>query len=557
MRDSTTARSKMQRLAPKSAAEAPVSPQGAGRFDAWLGENAALAALIVVSIGFMLRVRAAWGTFLNPDETLHFSLANQGSLISAYHASLTLAHPPLLILLLYFWRALGTSELVLRMPSIMAGSAFCWIFYKWLRDLMGSTVGLTGVVLMAFLPPIMAVTSEVRQYSLLLLFITCAAFLLERALVKESSEVMICAFVCLWLAMLSHYSALLFAAAFGIYSAWRLVRQKFPRRLTTAWIAGQLGAVALFVTLYRLQISRLRSSVLAVQAVTEWLRRSYFRPGQDNLLAFVLGRSFAVFQFIFGQLVVGDIAALFFIAGIVFLARGKQKPEPPLASVGEAAVFLVAPFAINCVLALSGKYPYGGTRHCVFLAIFAMTGISYVIAKMARWRPSIAVAVSVLIVAVCSAFGFHHQPYMTRADQSRAQMDRMIEFIQVAVPAADPVFVDYQANLMLSHYLCGQKPGVIGVSGYQKFQCAGHEIISAPPHMWMFTAETFPAYWDELIPYSGLVPGKTVWVVQAGWGASIAPDLQRVRDDLAPVKVQAFGRNISVVELRVKDQRSQ
>src|SRR5205823_1521320 len=123
-------------------------------------------ALLVVAAGCLLRMRAAAGTFLNPDEALHFSVANQRSFWDAYHAGLTLAHPPLLILLLYFWRNVGMSEFVLRLPSVMAGTAFCWIFFKWLKTTMGSAVGLTGVIFVALLPTMVTLNAEIRQYSL-------------------------------------------------------------------------------------------------------------------------------------------------------------------------------------------------------------------------------------------------------------------------------------------------------------------------------------------------------------------------------------------------------
>src|ERR1700719_4417526 len=89
-----------------------------------------LAAIAVTLLGFLARLWTASGTFLNPDEALHFRLANQPSLALSYKASLTAAHPPLYILLLHFWRVLGVSELWLRLPSVLAGTVFCWIFYK-------------------------------------------------------------------------------------------------------------------------------------------------------------------------------------------------------------------------------------------------------------------------------------------------------------------------------------------------------------------------------------------------------------------------------------------
>src|ERR1051326_2908623 len=79
---------------------------------------------LLVVIGFLLRLWHASGTYLNPDEALHFFVANKTSWWLTYRASLTVSHPPLLIFLLRVWRTLGTSELMLRLPSMIAGLAF-------------------------------------------------------------------------------------------------------------------------------------------------------------------------------------------------------------------------------------------------------------------------------------------------------------------------------------------------------------------------------------------------------------------------------------------------
>ena len=86
---------------------------------------------LVLLLAFLLRLWKASGTFLNLDEAMHFLAANKSSLAEAHQTSLTLAHPPLLILFLHVWRKLGTSELFLRLPSVIAGTIFCWIFFRW------------------------------------------------------------------------------------------------------------------------------------------------------------------------------------------------------------------------------------------------------------------------------------------------------------------------------------------------------------------------------------------------------------------------------------------
>ncbi len=546
-------------------------PQSAqSRMDAWFQSHSDLVALLTIAAGFLLRVRAAAGTFLNPDEALHFSVSNQTSLAAAYRASLTLAHPPLLIFLLYFWRHVGTSEFVLRLPSVILGTGFCWIFSKWLKGVAGSTAGLIGLIFMALLPPIVALSAEVRQYSLLLFFIAMAAFLLERALAKNSAALMAMSSICVWGGMLSHYSGLLFAAAFGIYSPLCLIQRRLKRTVMATWAAGQLGVVAVVVFLYRTQISRLKGSAMAEQAINEWLRRSYFHPGYDNLASFVVGRSFAVFQFIFGQHVIGDIAGLFFLAGVGLLLNKRPSRDQVATTPWLLAIFLVSPFAINCALAVTGRYPYGGTRHSVFLAMFAFAGIAYFFAAATRQRTQIAVATAAIIVAVCYAFGFHHQPYMTRNDQSSARMSKAIEFIRSQIPPADPILMDYQTSLMLGHYLCVQQTAMSGpgvgandfmgprtevipslMPTFQVLHCGDHSLVLSPAREWMFAPETFPRSWDEFVVQNALRPGSDVWVVQAGWGVGIAPELQHKRSDISPSDIQFFGRNISMFKLTV------
>src|SRR5205823_455175 len=156
----------------------------------------------------------------------------------------------------------------------------------------------------------------------------------------------------------------------------------------------------------------------------------------------------------------------------------------------------------------------------------AIAGVSVFLVWIARGNPGLAIALAGLTIIVCYVFGFHHQPYMTRADQSRSQMDQALEFIQTKVPAADPIFVDYQASLMVGYHLCRHRaPGEITEPGLHEFSCAGHRVIATSARVWMFTAETFPENWNELVRKYHLNPGSSAWVVHAGWGSSVIPKL--------------------------------
>jgi len=514
-----------------------------GRWYVWIQQHSSEIAGLILALGFAVRLWAASGTFLNPDEAQHFLVANRTSLALAYKSSLTLAHPPLLIFVLYFWRYLGDSELVLRMSSVIAGILFCYVFFKWLEIILGRRAALLGLTFVCLLPPLVSLSAQVRQYSLLLLFMALAAYLYERALAEDSPRLMALFSISLYLAMLSHYSAMFFVASIGAYALIRLAEKRDSMKVVIAWAVGQAGALALFIFLYRTHISKLKGSSLAEQATEGWLRRSYFHPGQDHILLFIVGRTFGVFQFVFGHLVIGDLMCLCFIGGVVLLLRvGTTR--------WQLATFFLLPFALNCAAGLAGAYPFGGTRHSVFLVVFALAGVSLFIAEIFRLRTAGSLAVTLAIVAACAAFGTPHQPYMTRAAQNSVQMNRSLEFIQQQIPQSVPLFVDVQTRMLLGYYLCRhqQTSAEAPHADFEMLQCGGYQLITA--NVWLFEPATFPDWYAEMIRTYGLKPGDAVWVVQEGWGVGIGPKVAAM-PEFKNLKIQSFGNNIQLFKLTV------
>jgi 4-amino-4-deoxy-L-arabinose transferase-like glycosyltransferase len=501
----------------------------------------------ILAVAFLLRLWTAYGTFLNPDEALHYRVANKASLWLAYQFSLTTAHPPLLILFLYFWRKIGVSELTLRFPSIIAGTAFCWILYKWLSIRFNRNTGLIGLIFAGFLPPLVALSAEVRQYAFLLLFMVAATYLLDLALDRESVTSMLLCHLCIYLAMLTHYSALLFTAALGIYAPLQILKRRPKASVVSAWIVGQLVAVALFVFLYSTHISQLKSNGAASSTIEGWMRNSFYHRGHDNLLFFIIARTFGVFQFVFGQLALGDVAFLLFAAGVVILIR-KKPPKPALAT------FLVLPFVLACGAAVAGLYPYGGTRHSAFLSPFAITGVSLLLAQI-QWRAITGRTLALVIVLLSTAFGSPHRPYMRREDQSRAKMDAAIQALHQQVPPNSVVFVDPQTSLQLGHYLCEQNltPRDTSTAGFESFYCGGYHVITPASNDMIFDSTMFLREWDQMVRAFELKTGEQVYIVQAGWDIHLAQDLPKVAG-FQDLRTESFGRNISMFKLVVAKQ---
>ena len=527
----------------------------------WFDSHFHEAAIVVTILGLLARLWTASGTFLNPDEALHFRLANQPTLALAYTQSLTAAHPPLLIVLLYFWRAVGTWELWLRLPSVLAGAVFCWMFYKWLSRTAGRLAGFIGLLFVAFLPPVILIAAEVRQYSLMLAFLAAALYFLDEAFADHSTSRMAVFSLCLYFAMLFHYSAFLFAAALGIYALIRIFTRRPPARLIAVWAAGQCLALALALFLYKTHLSHLGAgnSRTALQGWMSdfYLRRSYFEPAHDNPLLFLVGHSFGVFQFFFGQLAVGDVIGLVFAVGVILLLRGKgfsNDRNRDRTSSRQLGIFLLLPFAIAGAASLAHVYPYGGTRHVAFLIIPGVAGVSVAIAGLANDNWKRALAAATLIIVACLAFGKPRPPRIDRADQSRAHMASALEFVSQNINSSDIIFTDYQSDLILGHYLCRQRPIAIepAPAGYEQFSCAGHRVVSDDfKTAWQFLADDFPWHWRDLVQTYNLKPGDTVWMFQAGWGVDLAGPLQKRYAELHDLRYESFGKNIEVFKLTV------
>jgi Dolichyl-phosphate-mannose-protein mannosyltransferase len=513
------------------------------------------AAAVIVLLGALSRLWTASGTFLNPDEALHFRLANQLSLGEAYRSSLTASHPPLLTLILYFWRGTGTSELWLRLPSVLAGAAFCWLFYRWLTNAAGALAGFIGLLLVAFLPPIVALGAEIRQYSLLVAFLAGSVFFLDLAFTKTSVGTMWAFSFCLYFAMLSHYSAFLFAAALGTYAVFRILQESPSTRLVTHWAAGQVGAIALAVFLYKTHISKLgvgQSRTALEGWMSEFfLRRSYFDPAHDHYLTFLVGHTFGVFQYFFGQLAVGDVMGIFFAAGLILLLREKLSDHPH--SGQRLAVFMLLVFAVACGASVAHVYPYGGTRHMAFLIIPAMAGVSVAIARLGAGKSLRGVGIAVFILAACIAFGKERPPRMNRADQNHEHMAAAVNFIQQNVGPADLIFTDYQSDLILGHYLCREHPLSFEAAqpGFEQFTCAGHRIISRDFNGWIFHASNFPGEWQRFLKAYKPAAGQAIWIVQAGWEIDLPEDLRTHYAQLSNLQFESFGNNIKIFKLTV------
>ena len=468
--------------------------------------------------GLLLRLRLAWTTFLNPDEALHYFLAQQSSLKAAYDASLTTAHPPLMILLLHSWSRLGSSEFVLRLPFVIAGSLFCWFMFLWVREVAGRVAGWFSLALCLFLPALVSLSAEIRQYALLLLFCACSLYFMERALSETSAKWMTFSALALYLALLTHYSALIFAAAVGMYGVIRLVQIGRPAKLTGLWIATQLGAFAICAFLFESQVSKLRHSGLPSEIAATWLRNSILQPG-ENFFGFAWTRTLRLFRYFFSHGTIGVLGLLLFAFAVVAMLwparRLGRKRHPAL------ALLLLLPFLLTLVASITGLYPYGGTRHDVLLAMFAVPGVAIGLDRLRLGRMGAAIGIKSASLAaaliICNLFSSPSGPYIAPRNQQRNLMREAVNFLNL-LPPGSTIFTDQQGSMVLNYYLCGEQMPLTYSEQTQPFlrlRCGEYAVINAANTQTGFNRVTFPALLQQL--WQSQPQTSSIYLFQSGW----------------------------------------
>jgi len=342
-----------------------VSAAGESGLERWLERRTNTAAAVLIGLGVAARIAAARGTFLTPDEKLHLEMAGAADAASVYRTSLFNAHPPLFVLLLHFWMKVVRSDWALRLLPVACGVLFLVAAWAWARRLIGDNGGLLALALLALMPSVVLVSSELRGYALLLSMIAAALAALEKGL-DERSAGWTAAFGGLGaLALLSHYAAFRFAAAAVLYSALRLAAGPRDRRLVAAWAGACALLAAVAAALLVTHVARLRGGPLEAEASATWLRESYFHAGDPGGPLGFLGRqTLSLFHYLYSSTPTGLIALGFYAAALVLLARERLP----------AALLLGLPLLLAAAGGVFAVYPYGGTRHGIDLAVFVSAG---------------------------------------------------------------------------------------------------------------------------------------------------------------------------------------
>ncbi|MBL8215874.1 MAG: glycosyltransferase family 39 protein [Bryobacterales bacterium] len=483
-----------------------------------------------------VQLRHAAAVHLNADEALIYLLANQNTISDALAMTRANAHPPLLTLLLMGWSRISTSEVFLRLIPILANAALLWFTYRWASLAVGRTAGVLLTATLAFLPPVFALASELRHYSLLLAGIAASWWTMEEAFHRKSPRWIAISAGCLSLALLSHFSALFAIAGAGLYALYQLRHRGWPRNLLLPWATGQAGLLVVLALLAS-QLLSLRGSAMAREVRSTWLAGLQCNAGD---LGCTVSKLPPLLEFFFATWWLGAIAGLSALAGLTLLARDAQRRG--------VALLLGTTILTTLAAVTAGEYPLGASRHSVVIA-YALAATS--IAVPAQWlekRPKLLLPAVAGVAALLLLLPSNDGQGMPEREQRREFMTDAIAYLRNSVPRGGLVFTDYQAAMLLCYYWNPRQVCSDRANGpLLEFDLGDLRIASA--RTWSLDPTPFAQELQNLKRQFNLSRGAEVWVFDAGWGSPVNRPLAVQFGGTEWPGLQEFGEHIGAFRI--------
>lgn len=504
-----------------------------GRLEAWVVINSTWLAAGIVAAAFALRLFYAQSCYLNPDEALHFGMARPSSWLGAYEGSRTVMHPPLFVLVLHATLSFGRTELILRLPSLIGGTAALWLTFLWLRRCLGEIPALAGLGFMAISPAAISASTEVRQYGLLLLFICGSLYATERALTERSTTWAIIQGLCLIGALLTHYITIVVIPCLGLYVLLRSFYDGVPRSILYTIGASYLVLGALLGWLYFEQV---RGSITFGPAGTNYLQPYYYALRRETPLGFAWRSLHETFYYAVRVRRLTFFFMLVFLAGLAALLTGRTKVRRLI------ALLVLSPFVVGLAAAVFHVFPFAGSRHQTYLLPFFAAGIAAAFGWPQRgW----AVTLLLLGAVIAPLWAIRTAPDNDRRVQPMGDMAAAIEYVVRMVPQEAPLFVDGETFNLLTYYLARNDSKLDTWPGAQwnnEERIGGYRVVVVVPgkeSVVKFRAEEALDQVNESARALGVPPSDHLWVVSVAWlEKSLASRIPAERDR----DVKEFGR---------------
>lgn len=348
--------------------------------------------ILIVLLGFILRlVNLNQSFWLDEAAQVMESvrpLSQQFRIISDFH-------PPLYHLLLHFWMYFDTSEIWVRLPSVLLGTGCVYLLYRSARRLGNERIGLFSALFLALSPYHIWYSQEARPY-MLFIFLSLAStlMLVEKKWVLYSFTAILCLY--------SLYFApfLLIGHLVYIY----LFEKKYLQNiLSSLFIAGMffLPWIPSFIR----QLDRGTSGIFS--GWTNVVSVAPIKAVPLTFAKFILGKGTIDNLLIYG-LAVLPVFVLF----IINVWKSWKRREGKI-----IIILFFVPFLTSLII--SFFIPILAPQRLIFLLPIFLMIIAYGVFHIEKiWR--ITVIIIVIVTSLFGLFDYYSNPYVQREQWRQA-----------------------------------------------------------------------------------------------------------------------------------------
>lgn len=488
-----------------------------------------LLAVLIILAGLPFRFELARRLYLDFDEAMYFQAASEPTLAGSWEASRTYTHPPLAFVMYHEWLGIGNSEWLLRLPSILLGAVATWIAYLWLARVTDRRAALVGVFVMTFALPVLHVSAQMRSYTLLFVFVFGALWFNERFREAQKLRHLAGEIGCLALALLTHYAAAWLIGVLGMIGLVRAFRWGLTSRVAKGWMISQCLLAGACVALYLTHIRGFVGGTTQEELWAFWMHGNRFGESLSGRFLFAIFSTGRFFSSLFGFLWIPMMC----VTGVGAVAITRPTNGGVLL---ERALFVVLPSVFAIVLQTAKIYPFGATRHSLWLLPFLLLAVSAAARPLLNrpghmWRVGIAAACLgwawLVPVRFVTKFSTTLTPQLMQQTASQ---------LRSAISRDDLILTDEGTRNVLAYYLGRNKVdrGHEIAHGFREYQIDGFRFVTIPKfHFFMYSLRDD---WKSFASSLGEQSTQPMWLVYMGFEV-LDNDLKSLGRRLPPAKV--------------------
>lgn len=494
--------------------------------------------LTLVSAAAVVRWIGLEEWWLNPDEGIYYSILTRADFAGFWAEVTANAHPPLYYLILRGLGSVTWDFLWLRLFSVLCGVLAVVAVWAATREAVGkgrngAIAGFVAGAVVALGPGPIEMSQVMRPYMFQLALLGTVVYALLRYRESEGVPELAVYAATISAALLTHYSSMLALGAIGLYVLWDGFDRGLRERHWLKLAAVQFVPAAVVVGLYLIHIRPLAGSALADDALDGWLSFYMIDSLSGAWLAFLGVQHLLADSWLRGPM------AILLLAGIgVALARGPRA----------TGVLALGALVMGILAASIGAYPFGSTRHSMWLLAFLVPPIGVLLASLAEAPKRVRVG-GLAAVATLLALGgpigtLLREPAAPWAPSDLVlRQDNLTQMVDALDPEEGPPLLVMSAQtfyLLLPFYALEREAAVFSPdSSAFHFEYGARTVLAS--NAWDFstrpgvsgtvTLEDFLTGAEVAFPELALNEGTDATIVVGGWRPPFVGELSALSEE--------------------------